>query len=176
MKIIAAVLLVAACQVNAETVYKYVAPDGSVTYSNDPITGSTPSKSLTLDPATNIAQPPPAIVENDPSERLQELQAWRQAREKERVEVVLAQQALEAAEAALVAGREPLPGERRGACVANGTSGGNCMTVNANGMTVQGNFTSRLIESYDDRIARLEADVERAKARLQEALAKERGF
>jgi hypothetical protein len=179
MKTMAALTLIfAAAPVHAETVYKYVEPDGGVVYSNDPITGATPTKRLILDPATNVVQPPPAVSEKsvDESRRLRELQAQRETRENARQEVVVAQQALAAAEAALIAGREPLPGERHGACVANGTSAGSCMTLNSNGVAVQGDFTSRLNEGYFDRVAALEAEVEKARARLQEAMAREKGY
>ncbi|MGH8719695.1 MAG: DUF4124 domain-containing protein [Burkholderiales bacterium] len=177
MKIIAGLaFILAAAPAAAETIYKYVAADGSVTYSSYPVTGAAPAKRLTLDPETNVVHPPPARSAVDESQRLAELQTQRKVREIARQEVILAQQALAAAEAALAAGLEPLPGERRGACVANGTSAGNCVTVNANGMAVQGNFTSRLTEGYDERIFGLETEVEKAGRRLQEALAKERGY
>lgn len=177
MKIITGLaFILAAAPAAGETIYKYVAADGSVSYSSFPERGAAPVQRLSLDRETNVVQPPPALAAVDQSRRLTELQSQREGREKAREEVILAQQAVAAAEAALAAGREPLPGERRGACVANGTSGGICTTLNANGAPVQGNFTSRLEEGYFDRVARLEAEVEKAEARLLESLARERGY
>jgi hypothetical protein len=171
---LAAVL--AAAPVFAETIYKYVDGEGRVTYSSVPVANVQPEKRLALDSATNVVKPPPAISGNGQSQRLREMQARRENREQARDEVVLAQQALDAAEAALIAGQEPLPGERTGACVANRGSGASCMTLNSAGMAVQGNFTSRFDEDYFQRIARLEAEVEKARVRMQQALANERGY
>jgi len=189
MKTIAALALVAtAAQVSAGTIYKYIAPDGAVTYSSEPIAGASPAKKLDLDPATNVVSPPRASNEKDDSERLKQLQASRDAREQDRAAVARAQRVLAEAEAALMAGREPLPGERRGTCVprtnAAGGTGIACMTqagigdAPGNGGTPQFNgvILSTPDENYDRRIARLEAEVEEAELLLQEAILREKGY
>jgi len=189
MKTIAALALVAtAAQVSAGTIYKYIAPDGAVTYSSEPIAGASPAKKLDLDPATNVVSPPRTSNEKDDSERLKQLQASRDAREKDRAAVARAQRVLAEAEAALIAGREPLPGERRGTCVprtnAAGGTGIACMTqagigdAPGNGGIPQFNgvILSTPDENYDRRIARLEAEVEEAELLLQEAILREKGY
>lgn len=174
--IMALVLSLAAAPALGETVYKYVGPDGQVTYSSFPVAGSIPTARLVLDPALNVVQPPPPLAAVDESQRLEDMQTEREEREKAREEVILAQHGVAAAEAALIVGREPLPGERRGACVANGTSAGPCMAVNSIGVPVAGNFTSRLDEGYFERVARLEFEVEQAQARLTEAIIAEKSY
>ena len=193
-------LAIAPAPLFAETIYKYVDERGAVFYSSDRIPGARHEKRLTIDPSVNVVQPP-RPVERDDSQRLGEFEAQREWRERAREEVLLAQAELEAAEAALIAGQTALPGERKGTCVpranaASNASGIACMTLagtggaNAGsvpgapgsvgipgiGAKFNGVLLSREEEDYDDRIAKLEAAVEKARARLENAIVKEKGY
>ena len=141
----------------AESVYKSTLPDGHVVYGNTPAKGA--AKVQKLAPA-----PPPIEVEPQAAETLRQrekaqaaeidtrLAARRSAREKADASVRAEEDALAAAEKALAAGREPLPGER----VA----------------TVDGG--SRLSEEHFERVKGLENDVRAAKERLDKTR-RERG-
>jgi hypothetical protein len=172
----------------AETIYKYVSEDGSVMYSSDPIPGAKAEKRLELDPTTNVFERP-AVRERD-DERLSELRAQQEDEDAAREEVLRARAALDAAEASLAAGQEPLPGERRGTCVPrrNAAAAGGaiaCATLpgigepsgagGIPGAQANGVVLSRE-EGYDERIARLQAEVEKARLRLEQAIAKEKGY
>ena len=143
--------LALAATVMAQTVYRYVTPDGRVIYSDTPVPGA--RRESTLAPPPPASTVPPASA---PPEA-------RQAREKaadDRAtkaaavegEVRAAARALEEAKAKLAAGRDALPGERTG--------------------TARGG--SRLNEEYEARQQALQKAVADAQARLDRAVAAER--
>jgi hypothetical protein len=133
----------------AQTVYRYVTPDGRTVFSDQPVPGAK-LQGTVAPPAPASGAPAPAPVESrEPSpvgkaaeDRTQRL---RQATQ----EVEAATQALAQARAQLDAGKEPLPGER------TGTAGGG----------------SRLNDSYWARQTNNEQAVAKAQARLDAAIA-----
>lgn len=140
-------LLAAGAQ--AATIYKYRGADGQIVYSTTRPAGAAvieemDSKTLADDPRTQyharaaIGGAPAASAQADAH-----LQRIAQAD----ANVEQARQNLKNAQAALEAGREPLPGERAG--------------------TVSG--FSRLTPAYEDRVAALEQSVALAQQQLDEA-------
>lgn len=152
---VAVLAMAAACAVpsaQAQTVYKSTLPDGHVVYGHKPAKGA--AKVQKLEPALPVVEVEPeaaaALREREQaqvSEIDKRLAARRSTREKADAEVVTAQEALGAAEKALAAGREPLPGER----IATADGG------------------SRLSQDHFDRIKTLEDDVKAARERLDRA-------
>jgi hypothetical protein len=145
----ALILLAVPYAAQARTIYKYMGANGIVEYSTEkpkdrPIIAEMDSKTL-ADDQRNI------VRSGVTSPGSQSLVASADARVKRQNEananVQRAEQNLKEAQAALEAGREPLPGERTG--------------------TVSG-FT-RLNESYAARVGALERSVELARAQLDEA-------
>ena len=147
---VAAVLAAAAGLAQAQQVFKYVMPNGQIVYSDKPVPGG-----RLVD---EIAPPPPAGAAPPPTPRQEQLQEQRNAvrerlsdrdREFQRAQANLqdARNRLAQAERTLVAGKEPLPGERTG-----NVGGG-----------------SRLNEMYWQRQAANEASVEQARAQLRQA-------
>jgi hypothetical protein len=138
--------------VQAQTVYKSTMPDGHIVYGQKAVKGA--AKVQKLEPALPAIEVEPEAAEalrrrerEQAAEIDKRLAVRRSARERSDAEVVTAQEALGAAEKALVAGQEPLPGER----VA----------------TVDGG--SRLSQEHFDRVKALEDDVKAAKERLDRA-------
>lgn len=152
---VAVLAMAAACAApcaQAQTVYKSTLPDGHVVYGHKPAKGA--AKVQKLEPALPAVEVEPeaaaALREREKaqvSEIDKRLAARRSTREKADAEVVTAQEALGAAEKALAAGREPLPGER----IATADGG------------------SRLSQDHFDRIKTLEDDVKAARERLDRA-------
>jgi hypothetical protein len=132
----------------AQTVYRYVTPDGRTIFSDQPVPGAKLQGTVTPPPQPAGAGAPvenrmPLATEKPPADnRAQRL------REATR-EVDVATQALAQARAQLEAGKEPLPGER------TGTAGGG----------------SRLNDDYWARQAANEQAVAKAQARLDAAVA-----
>ena len=140
--------LVAALPAAAQTVYRYVTPDGRVIFSDSPVPGARLERTI-APPAPVSAPPAPAPVESREPAAADKAAPDRFARLRAAdAEVNAATQALGTAQAQLASGKEPLPGER------TGTVGGG----------------SRLNESYWARQADNEQAVARAQARLDRAV------
>jgi hypothetical protein len=130
----------------AQTVYRYVTPDGRTIFSDQPVPGAKlqgtvtpPVQSPGAGPVEGRKPPAPDPAADNRAQRL------RAATE----EVEAATQALAQARARLETGKEPLPGER------TGTAGGG----------------SRLNDEYWARQAANEQAVARAQSRLDAAVA-----
>jgi Domain of unknown function (DUF4124) len=149
MRLSAFVLLFAlAGAAAAQTVYRYITPDGRTIFSDQPVPGAK-LQGTVAPPAPPSGAPAPApsgAPAAAPAERTGDarLQRLRDAT----AEVEAATQALEQARAQLEAGKEPLPGERTGTA-----TGG-----------------SRLNEAYWARQTVNEETVRKAQARLDAAV------
>jgi len=134
--------------VGAQTVYRYLTPDGRTIFSDQPVPGAK-LQGTVAPPAPPSGAPAPApsgAPAAAPAERPGE--ARTQRLRAATAEVEAATQALAQARAQLNAGKEPLPGER------TGTAGGG----------------SRLNDSYWARQAVNEQAVKDAQARLDAAI------
>lgn len=127
----------------AQTLYKSTLPNGRVIYGDRPAPGAVKVEESKPDTSNK------GIGGTSPTERntVRTLEQAREQREGGQDSVRSADQALKDAEAARLAGKEPLPGERIG------TAGG----------------ASRLNESYFERQRSLDAAVEKARADLENA-------
>lgn len=147
--------LFAAAVVNplaAQSIYKSTLPDGRIVYGGKPEKGA--AKVEKMEPKAPIVEVDPKVSEaqrqrdKEQVEQLEKrLAARKAAREKAEGEIFAAKDAVTAAEKALAAGKEPLPGER---------------TATADG-------GSKLSEAYFDRIKVLEDEVKGAKERQDKA-------
>lgn len=138
------VLLLAASGALAQAMYKSTMPDGKVIYGEKPAPGAKTVETIAAPP------PAPGITIVTPAEKARADKAAQQRSEKTDAaqrELDAARKNLQEAEAALEAGKEPLPGERLG------TAGGG----------------SRLTDEYWARQKKLEQAVESARARLEKA-------
>ena len=139
--------VVLAAPVAAQTVYRYVTPDGRTIFSDQPVPGA--KLQGTVAPPAPVSNAP-APVESRAATPNQPPGDTRQQRMRDATaEVDAATLALAQARAALEAGKEPLPGER------TGTAGGG----------------SRLNDEYWARQAQNEQAVAKAQARLDQAVA-----
>jgi uncharacterized protein DUF4124 len=138
----AAAILVWASSSFAQVIYKSTMPDGHVIYGAEPAPGAKRVETLKAPAEKTGVQP---VGPND-ANALQQREVQREQVAGRENEIQLAEQALRDAEAALTAGKEPLPGERQG------TAGGG----------------SRLTDEYWVRQKALEADVTQARKRLDE--------
>lgn len=139
---LALMLWIGASAAAAQTLYKSTMPDGKVIYGEKPAPGAKKVET--------IAPPPekPGITIVAPSDKASADEAARKRAAKTDAayrELEAARRQLQEAEAALEAGREPLPGERLG------TVGGK----------------SRLTDAYWERQKKLEAAVEAARKRVE---------
>lgn len=139
-----------AAQVASAQIYRSVLPDGSIVYSDKPTPGARDARELEL-PPPNVALPgpvsppaPPAAVGATGATPAASLDAAQN-------EVIKAGEALDAARAALEAGREPQAGETIGTAIPGRT---------------------RKSDAYEQRLQSLENAVTRAQKRLDEALAR----
>lgn len=128
----------------AQVNYKSTMPDGKVIYGDKPVPGA--AKVDQIKPSTTQGITPPSAKE---AGVLSDLERSRENREANDDRLRALEQAVTRAEAALAAGKDPLPGEHIG------TAGGG----------------QRLTEAYFERQKRLEADVARARADLASARA-----
>lgn len=128
----------------AQVLYKSTLPDGRVVYGDKPDPAAVKVEPIT--PDTSKGGLGGATTPGE-SQTLRQLQGSRESRERAVTRMQAAQKALEDAEAARAAGKEPLPGERIG------TAGG----------------ASRLTEAYDARQRQLEQAVENARRDLDAA-------
>jgi hypothetical protein len=139
-----AALLLVATSVGAQTLYKSTMPDGKVVYGEKPEPGAKQVDTVTAPPpktGTTVLTP---AEQKDVDRRIQIRSATADA---QRRELEDAHQQLKKAEAAREAGKEPLPGERLG--------------------TATG--ASRLTDDYWQRQKSLEAAVEAARKRVEQA-------
>ena len=152
-RVVTLVAVVAALAVSlpaaAQPVYKSTMPDGRVIYGPQPQPGAKKVDTVNKAPASTGAS---AITPGEKAAAEKSAKARADAQAGGPSEVTAARDALKAAEAARVSGQEPLPGERVG------TAAG----------------ASRLTDDYFTRQKKLDADVETAKRRLDEAQAKAR--
>jgi len=133
----------------AQTVYRYVTPDGRTIFSDQPVPGAT-RQGTVAPPPPPATQPAPAPVESRTPAAVGKADETRAQRLRQATaEVDAATQALAQARLQLTGGKEPLPGER------TGTAGGG----------------NRLNEAYWARQADNENAVKRAQERLDAAIA-----
>jgi type IV secretory pathway VirB10-like protein len=140
----ALVLVLSASGAFAQAMYKSTMPDGKVIYGEKPEPGAKQVEKVTAPP------PKSGITVVTPADKAKVDQQVRQraaTEDAQRREVEAATKQLQQAEAALEAGKEPLPGERLG-IVGGGT---------------------RLTDEYWARQKRLEQAVEAARKRLDQA-------
>jgi len=135
--------LVLALQAGAQTLYKSTLPDGRVVYGDKPDPAAVKSEPIKPD-TKKIGVVPPTSRE---TATLNELERARLKREGGDSRTRTADEALQKAQAALEAGKEPLPGER------TGTAGG----------------ASRLNDDYFKRQKKLEDAVENARREVERA-------
>lgn len=142
-------VFVLAAPAAAQTVYRYITPDGRTVFSDQPVPGAKlqgtvtpPAQPSGAGGAPERAKVPPPQADPQGDNRAQRLRAAT-------AEVDAATQALAQARATLESGKEPLPGER------TGTAGGG----------------SRLNDAYWARQAANEQAVANAQARLDAAVA-----
>ena len=134
----------AATSAGAQVLYKSTLPDGRVVYGDKPDPLAVKVEPITPDTAKGGLGGTTTPRE---SQTLRQMQGARETREGAAARVQSAQKALDEAEAALAAGKEPLPGERIG------TAGG----------------ASRLTEAYDARQRQLQQAVDKARRDLDTA-------
>ena len=141
-------LALAASLAHAQTVFRSDMPDGSVVYGDEPAPGAKEAKKITLPPANIATTPRPAAPASKPAPAPDSASAPKKpAAGAPAAQVTTAEKELEAAQAALEAGRDAREGERVGMI------GGN----------------SRLTEDYFERIRSLEAAVAAAQKKLADA-------
>lgn len=143
------VLALAAPPASAQ-IYRSVLPDGSIVYSDKPTPGARDARELEL-PPPNVALPGPVVAPATPAAPGTSGAIPAASLDAAQNEVVRASEALDAARAALEAGREPQAGETMGTAVPGRT---------------------RKSDAYEQRIRSLENAVTRAQKRLDEALAR----
>lgn len=129
-------------------IYRSVMPDGSIVYGDEPIPGARNAREIEL-PPPNVALPEPVpkpgVAGGAPAKpAASPLEAAYE-------EFILASATLDAARAALAAGREPLAGETQGTAIPG---------------------RARHTDAYAKRIQGLEDAVAAAQKRLDEALAR----
>jgi Domain of unknown function (DUF4124) len=150
MRVSAFLLAVAlAAPAAAQTVYRYVAPDGRVIFSDTPVPGARLQGTVSSSAPAPAASTPAPVESRTPSPVDQPAEDRLQRLRRATDEVNAATQALAQARAQLEAGKEPLPGER------TGTAGG----------------SSRLNDSYWARQTANEQAVAKAQSRLDAAVA-----
>jgi hypothetical protein len=148
--------LAAATALAQQPIFRSVMPDGRIIYGDKPAPGAKEAEQVRL-PPSNIARPaqrseagasPTQPSGTGASPRQQALEAAD-------AKVQEAQRALDAAKAALEAGREPQEGEREGTTIKKGRSTG----------------STRASDTYMQRIEVLENAVAAAQKNLDDALA-----
>jgi hypothetical protein len=138
---LAAALLAPAA--SAQTLYKSTMPDGKVIYGDKPMPDAVKVEKSKPDTSKKGIAPP----SKGEAATLKDLEAARLKREGAQDKVSAAQKALESAEAARAAGKEPVAGERLG--------------------TASGQ--QRLTDGYWARQKKLDQDVENARRALDQA-------
>lgn len=139
--------LAAATALAQQPIFRSVMPDGRIIYGDKPVPGAKEAERVRL-PPSNIASPTqPSGAGASPRQ---------QALDAADAEVQDAQRVLDAAKAALEAGREPQEGERAGTTINKGRSTG----------------STRASDTYVQRIEALEDAVAAAQKNLDDALAR----
>jgi len=141
------VALAAATALAQQPIFRSVMPDGRIIYGDKPAPGAKEATQVSL-PPPNIASP------TQPGEAGASSQ--QQALDTADAEVQDTQRALDAAKAALEAGREPQEGERVGTTINKGRATG----------------STRASDAYVQRIQALEDAVAAAQKNLDDALAR----
>jgi len=144
---IAAMLAAFASAAGAQAVYKYSDEEGRILYTDKPAAGQGVPERLQM-PAQPAAKPAAGLSKTE-KQLLQAANRRSMELDRAAVDVVNAQMALAAAEARRAQGAEPLEGERSG---------------------------RRYRPEYRERQQALARDVEEARARLDEALARRNAF
>ena len=129
----------------ADKVFKSIMPDGRIIYSEKPVPGAKKVEEIIPQTGNTGVQ----ITTPQERQQLQEFEAKRKRDADRQSQIAEAEKALQEDEAALAAGKEPLPGERVG------TAGGG----------------TRLSEAYFERQKALQAAVEAARKHLGEVRA-----
>jgi hypothetical protein len=146
--LVALALVLAPVFAAADIVFKYQRPDGSIIYSNVPVRGAKligRFELVPVPPAPGVARDAPSSGGKDPADKRAEQRT--QALDAAEARIKAAEQALRDAEERRQLAAEPLPGERQG------TAGGR----------------SRLMPEYFERQRAMEAEVDAARAGLDEA-------
>ena len=142
LAIVIGTLLLSCAAIAAQTLYKSTMPDGKVVYSEKPVPGAAKVDTVEGPPAkTGVTS-----ATDQEKARAAEATAKARAAAQQSPGLADARSALQKAEAARDAGKEPLPGERLG------TAGG----------------ASRLTDAYFERQKCLEGAVEAARRRVQD--------
>jgi hypothetical protein len=144
----AAVLLALACSAAgwAQTIFKSIMPDGRVIYGEKPVPGAKKVEPFVPQTGNTGVR----TVSPEEQRQVQESAAAKIRRDDDRrTQIQDAQKAVQDAEAAQVAGKEPLPGERLGTA----------------------SSANRLTEAYFERQQALEAAVTAARKRFNDLLA-----
>jgi len=144
MRAMLACCMLVAMSAAAQTLYKSTLPDGRVVYGDKPDPAAVKVDPITPDTSKGGLG---GVATPGESQTLRQMQGARESREGATTRIQAAQKALEDAEAARMAGKEPLSGERIG--IAGGGS--------------------RLTDSYDARQRQLEQAVEKARRDLDAA-------
>jgi hypothetical protein len=144
-------LAFAASLAHAQTVFRSDMPDGSVVYGDSPAPGAKEVKKITLPPSNLLTTPQSAAPASKPTPASASAPGKQEASAAD-AEVTSAEKALEAAQAALEAGRNEREGDRVGMI------GGH----------------ARLSEAYFERIKSLEVAVAAAKMKLEDAYQRRR--
>lgn len=142
-------LALAASLAHAQTVFRSVMPNGSVIYGDEPAPGAKEAKKITLPPSKLSTTTRPAAPTSKP---IPASAPKKQAAGTPDAQVTSAEQELQAAQAALEAGRKEKEGDRVG------MKGGH----------------ARLSEDYFERIKSLEAAVAAAQKKLEDAYERRR--
>lgn len=135
------VLLLAASGASAQTMYKSTMPDGKVVYGEKPEPGALRVETVTAPPPKSGITVVTPVEKKQVDQRIRQRSAVENSKQRQLDD---ARRQLQQAEAALEAGKEPLPGERLG--------------IAGKG--------SRLTDAYWDRQKKLEQAVQSARARL----------
>ena len=144
MRAILACCILVAAPAAAQTLYKSTLPDGRVVYGDKPDPTAVKVDPITPDTSKGGLG---GVTSPREAQTRRQLQGARETRQGSDARLQAAQGALEQAEAARAAGKEPLPGERIG------TAGG----------------ASRLTEAYEARQRQLDQAVEQAQRELDAA-------
>jgi hypothetical protein len=147
----------AATALAQQPIFRSVMPDGRIIYGDKPAPGAKEAEQARL-PPSNIASPPrPSEAGASPRQPSRSGASPRQqALDAADAKVQDAQRVLDAAKAALEAGREPQEGERAGITIKKGRSTG----------------STRASDTYVQRIEDLENAVAAAQKNLDDALAR----
>jgi hypothetical protein len=148
--------LAAATALAQQPIFRSVMPDGRIIYGDKPAPGAKEAEQVSL-PSNVVSPTRPGEAGASPTQPVEAgASPQRQALDAADAEVQDAQRALDAAKAALEAGREPQEGERVGTTINKGRSTG----------------STRVSDAYVQRIEALEDAVAAAQKNFGDALAR----